>query len=231
LILVSLLVAGIVWAWPRPVTSTLAEGVAAYGRGEWAKAGELARRQLKAVPGDTESLRLLARSTARMGRDAKLSDLAIVSPAQGSREGSLRRCAQYHALHQNLGLPRTDPFWIRFQGTTLAWSKFYTESARAFDCVTCHDPDRNAEHSASHYEAKCLVCHSSPAIGEASGQPSGSDPAKEAGGSACPINPSRDCLGCHMPPFRSQPLHAIFWDHYIRVHPELRKPQGDSVER
>jgi hypothetical protein len=37
-------------------------------------------------------------------------------------------------------------------------------------------------------------------------------------------------LGCHMLPFRSQPLYATFTDHYIHVHPELRKPQGDSVK-
>jgi hypothetical protein len=140
--------------------------------------------------------------------EMKLPDLAIVSPAQGSGEGSIRLCAQCHALHQKLDLPQTDSFWVRFQGTTLAWSRCYTESAGALDCVTCHDPHRNAEHSASFYEAKCLTCHASP------------NRATKPGGTTCPVNPSRGCIGCHMPPCRSEPLHATFADHYIRVHPK-----------
>jgi hypothetical protein len=44
-------------------------------------------------------------------------------------------------------------------------------------------------------------------------------------GSACPINSRSQCLDCHMPPFRSEPLHATFTDHYIRVHPELKPVQ------
>ena len=161
--------------------------------------------------------------------DLKLSDMAIISPAQGSGEGSVRLCAQCHALHQELDLPRTDPFWIRFQGTTLAWSRCFTESGGAFDCLTCHDPHRNAEHSSAFYEAKCLSCHASSTVKGASGQPGGSETSKTSGGMACPINPARDCLGCHMPTFRSQPLHATFADHYIRVHPELKLPPGVSA--
>jgi tetratricopeptide (TPR) repeat protein len=153
---------------------------------------------------------------------ARFSDPAIVSPSQGSGEGSLRLCAQCHALHNDPGLPRTDPYWIRFQGTTLPWSRCYTESAAALDCVTCHDPHRNAEHSAAYYEAKCLACHSAASH---TGPPSKTGDFKATAirrGSTCPINATSSCLGCHMPPFRSEPLHATFTDHYIRVRPELK---------
>ena len=158
---------------------------------------------------------------------ARFSDPAIVSPAQGSGEGSLRLCAQCHALHDNPSLPRTDPYWIRFQGTTLPWSRCYTESAGALDCVTCHDPHRNAERSAAYYEARCLSCHSKAS---SSGPPSKTREARPSAirqGSTCPINASSKCLDCHMPPFRSEPLHATFTDHYIRVRPELKT--GDQA--
>jgi tetratricopeptide (TPR) repeat protein len=142
--------------------------------------------------------------------ELKLTDKAIISPAQGSGEGSIRLCAQCHALHQQLDLSRTDTFWTRFQGTTLLWSRCYTESAGALDCTTCHDPHRNAEHSQQHYEAKCQSCHSST-----------TQSGKTAAGTSCPVNRSNGCVGCHMPPFYSKPLRATFADHYIRVH---RKP-------
>ncbi len=51
------------------------------------------------------------------------------------------------ANHQESSLPRTDPFWIRFQGTTIAWSRCYTESAGSFDCMTCHDPHHDTDRS------------------------------------------------------------------------------------
>jgi tetratricopeptide (TPR) repeat protein len=139
--------------------------------------------------------------------ELKLADTAIVSPAQGSGEGSIRLCAQCHALHQQLDLSRTNTFWTRFQGTTLLWSRCYSESAGALDCTTCHDPHRNAEHSQRHYESKCLSCHSST-----------TQTGKTAAVTSCPVNPSKGCVGCHMPPFYSKPLRATFADHYIRVH-------------
>src|SRR5271157_495941 len=42
---------------------------AAYDRGEWSRAADLARERLKTDGNDLASLRLLARSSIRMGRD------------------------------------------------------------------------------------------------------------------------------------------------------------------
>src|SRR5262249_29425498 len=72
--------------------------------------------------------------------DARFRDRAIVNPTEATGEGRLRLCGQCHSHHQPSPLPRTDPFWIRFQGTTLPWSRCYTESVGAFDCMSCHDP-------------------------------------------------------------------------------------------
>ncbi len=145
---------------------------------------------------------------------ANFADLAIIRPSEATAEGRTRLCGQCHSYHQELPLPRTDPFWIRFQGTTLPWSRCYTESAGAFDCMTCHDPHHDADRSEARYNRRCLDCHA----GGPKGASSGTD--RPGRGSACPVNPTNGCVGCHMPPFRSTALHATFTDHFIRVHRE-----------
>ncbi len=47
----------------------LTEGRAAYVRGQWSKAADLARERLKSDDKDAAALRLLARSSIRLGRD------------------------------------------------------------------------------------------------------------------------------------------------------------------
>jgi tetratricopeptide (TPR) repeat protein len=160
----------------------------------------------------------------------QFADPAIVSPADASGEARIGLCGQCHGHHQESTLPHDDPFWIRFQATTLAWSRCSVASNGALDCVTCHDPHHNAEQSAAHYEAKCLACHSRelpsaiPAgvAKKSAGQPlsrlSRATPGPLATRSVCPVSPAKGCLPCHMPSYRSEPLHADFADHYIRVH-------------
>ena len=74
---------------------------------------------------------------------------------------------------------------------------------RKLDCVTCHNPHRDADTKARHYEAKCLGCHSDET------------PAKSH--SICPIQPKSGCVSCHMPKETSPIPHSRFTDHYIRV--------------
>ncbi len=152
--------------------------------------------------------------------EVRFPDLAIVDPAQAPAEGRLRLCGQCHSHHQPSPLPRTDPFWIRFQGTTVSWSRCYTDSEGAFDCMTCHNPHHDSDRSEEHYTRRCVSCHSPPA-GKAGGAPPGST-MRTHQGRICPVNPAKGCVGCHMPPYESKPLHATFTDHYIRVHPERK---------
>jgi hypothetical protein len=120
---------------------------------------------------------------------------------------------------------RTEPGWARFPSSTLPLSPCYAQSGGTLSCVTCHDPHRNAETAPAHYEAKCLSCHATapresgaerPSLG--SGTPGPAYQAEAAFRSACPVNPRRDCLNCHMPKVRYDWLHGSFTDHYIRVH-------------
>ena len=69
LLLIGLTCAGITCQWYTSGSTLLDQGRQAYARGQWSLAGDLARRHLKDSPDDPEGLRLLARLTARLGRD------------------------------------------------------------------------------------------------------------------------------------------------------------------
>ena len=79
--------------------------------------------------------------------------------------------------------------------------------------MTCHDPHHDAETSAAYYEAKCLGCHAATADAH---RPSPEDPRRVP----CPVNPTSDCLRCHMPSVKGAVPHSAFTDHYIRVRRE-----------
>jgi tetratricopeptide (TPR) repeat protein len=130
---------------------------------------------------------------------AGLTDLAIARPKLASGEPIVRLCGRCHSPKGRLVSP-SDPTSVRFQATTLTWSRCYTQSRDQLDCVTCHNPHRDAETSPTFYEAKCIECHGPAAT------------------SHCPINPTRDCIGCHMPTVRDAIPHSPFTDHHIRVH-------------
>jgi tetratricopeptide (TPR) repeat protein len=153
--------------------------------------------------------------------ESKLSDLAIVNPATAPAEGRIRICGQCHSNHQESPIPHSDPYWLRFQGTTIAWSRCYTESSGSLDCMTCHNPHHDTDRTSAHHDARCLTCHS--------GQPAETKDARSGTAkrrnerafraSMCPVNSATGCVGCHMPSVPIAPLHATFTDHYIRVHP------------
>ena len=156
--------------------------------------------------------------------DAKLKDPAIVNPSDASADGRIRICGQCHSNHQESALPRDDPFWLRYQGTTVTWSRCYTESAGAFDCMSCHDPHHDVDRSAAHYNAKCRSCHAAQASVAMSASAGAPKTATERNSqrSVCPVSAVDGCISCHMPATRIAPLHTSFADHYIRVHREQK---------
>jgi tetratricopeptide (TPR) repeat protein len=159
--------------------------------------------------------------------EGKLAEIdpAIARPMLASGAPLLRLCAECHSP-RGQEVRRDDPSAVRFQGTTLTWSRCYSESEGALDCVTCHDPHRNAVTSPDHYEARCLECHSRDGgrpmpVGQAASdrRRSRRRALRDAPSrSTCPVNPSTGCVGCHMPAATGVVPHSTFTDHFIRVH-------------
>jgi tetratricopeptide (TPR) repeat protein len=147
---------------------------------------------------------------------AKFPDLAIARPALVSGASVVKICAQCHSPRGKTVVP-DDPNSVRFQGTTLTWSRCYTESKDRLDCTTCHNPHRNVSTTASRYEAKCLVCHASGQTEDASNPKERLrrfDLTEAPHATICPVNPATGCISCHMPTVKGviphSPLHRPF---------------------
>jgi cytochrome c553 len=136
-------------------------------------------------------------------------DLAVAQPSVASAAQIVALCGQCHGRRAGPEPQRDDPSAARLQATTLTWSRCYLESNGRLDCRTCHDPHRNAEESASFYDARCLTCHD----GAASGAPGHAR-------TVCPVNRTTGCRSCHMPDVPGAAAHSTFADHFIRVHPQ-----------
>jgi tetratricopeptide (TPR) repeat protein len=149
-------------------------------------------------------------------------DLAIARPSRASAAEVVTLCGECHARRNGPALRRDDPAAVRFQATTLTWSRCYTDSGGRLDCRTCHDAHRDAETSPAYYEKKCLECHGQPvALADSRGKD-----ARGARGVSCPVNASTGCLGCHMPPVKGAVPHTAFSDHFIRVRTGDDPPQS-----
>jgi tetratricopeptide (TPR) repeat protein len=153
-------------------------------------------------------------------------DLSIARPALASGSAIVAICARCHSPRggdRHLAPGAEDS--VRFQGTTLTWSRCYTESGNALDCVTCHNPHRNAETVKDWYESRCLGCHSSSG-GSVSRPAARSRRPAGVAKTICPVEPTRNCITCHMPKVKSTMVHTLFTDHFIRVHGRAERSAG-----
>jgi predicted CXXCH cytochrome family protein len=154
--------------------------------------------------------------------EARFPDHAIINPAGASPETvTIKQCNDCHVLrHEFQNEAPDNPGWVRSQGVGWARSRCATESGGAFGCVTCHDPHQSAKAvSTAEYEGKCLTCHVTTS--QVAGKTNSSSKARASAGltsRSCPVNPSKGCIGCHMPPVRIDSLHMNLTDHYIRLN-------------
>jgi hypothetical protein len=142
--------------------------------------------------------------------------MAIAYPRNATGPMINTLCGQCHNLTDTsvISAPRTDPVWYRFQALTLTWSRCYAQSAEKLNCVTCHDPHRDADRSVERNEAKCLSCHTA-----------GTERA------VCSVNPSSGCIDCHMPRAWVGSTHSYKTDHFIRVRERDRDHERKSLVR
>jgi tetratricopeptide (TPR) repeat protein len=154
-------------------------------------------------------------------RDA---DLAIARPSLAAGAAIVGLCATCHSpRNKRSEFDPESPDAVRFQGTTLTKSRCFIESDNKLDCVTCHNPHRNAETAPAWYESRCLQCHS-----PGGGPRKGDSRASPDGPSSCPVEPGGRCIACHMPRRKTTMAHTAFTDHDIRVHrgPEPKAKKG-----
>jgi hypothetical protein len=149
----------------------------------------------------------------------KFPEMAIAQPRLASAAQIVRLCGQCHQPPRGAALAPNDPTIVRQQSLTMPRSRCYTESEGGLSCITCHNPHRDAETEATHYEAKCLACHGTTL--------SAKDSRTQGRAAACPVNASSDCVSCHMPKVENPHEHTWFTDHHIRIHRDVRPGAGE----
>jgi hypothetical protein len=176
-------------------------------------------------------LKSVAHLESKQPRAAQLPkdfDLSIARPDLVSGSAIVGLCSQCHSPRGNfIKLSPGSPDSVRFQGATLSWSRCYTESGNKLDCVTCHDPHHNLVTSAGWYESRCLQCHSSSDSGPGRSLGIASN-SEQIAKTSCPVEPTKNCLTCHMPKISTPMAHARFTDHFIRVHRESASTENDE---
>jgi hypothetical protein len=146
--------------------------------------------------------------------EGEFPDMAVVNAGRGDAETVTQQCRDCHIVGDasDIEHSRENPIWVRSAGATTTFSRCYTESNGGLSCLTCHDPHADSERSASFYEKKCLACHSP--------RDKTAPPSTAAKPVVCKVNPTGECLPCHMPKVPMPVLHTSLTDHYIRVHRE-----------
>ncbi len=163
-------------------------------------------------------------------------ELAIAHPSSATAAQVVGLCGNCHKPLKGMSVgPSEHPSAVRFQASTLVRSPCYIKSPSAakFDCVSCHNPHRNVETDHSFYEAVCLSCHtgsSSVSSRVAHDQRGSLEPTIPLETQViCPIEPTENCIDCHMPRRDSVMAHTKFTDHHIRVQRDVPVDKPSTI--
>jgi hypothetical protein len=145
------------------------------------------------------------------------AELAIVLNSRTPARARLDSCVECHAADGTV--KPGDPEFTRFQGTTFLLSRCFLANQDRFSCTTCHDPHRALETDHTQYEEKCARCHAAtlPPLTAASASATKEPAPVAVAGKPCPVNPSANCISCHMPKVEVPSRNARFTDHHIRA--------------
>ncbi len=125
-----------------------------------------------------------------------------------SAKDEIKLCGQCHRLPEDVPAKRISPYHpstIRFQPVGILQSRCFLESENTLSCSVCHDPHlHSSARQTSAYEDRCRSCHSID---------------QNQQGTNCPVSPTKNCIGCHMPAIEIHP-GVFFHDHWIRIRDE-----------
>jgi hypothetical protein len=165
-------------------------------------------------------------SNHRQAVATRRADLSIARPSLASGAPIVALCGDCHSPRiSGVKLSPDDPLSARFPGVALTWSRCYSGSEGALDCVTCHNPHQDVETRAAWYDSRCLECHWATSA-PASVRGPAAEVRERAPGGSCPVQPKNGCIRCHMPKVQTPVPHTQFTDHFIRV-----RGDGDAEAR
>jgi hypothetical protein len=153
---------------------------------------------------------------------ARRGETDLNMPMGGDRDPpwvQVNMCGECHRLPSSKtvswsSIRPDNPGIVRFQGVGVSMSACYAKGLGGLRCTTCHDPHDRTSSDHSRYEATCLSCHRSAQAQK-----------------ACPISPTANCVGCHMPR-REVSGNGVFTDHWIRKPAPTRpdSPKSEAVK-
>jgi hypothetical protein len=176
-----------------------------------------------------------ANHLAALKKGGDVSLFAMKKLGAFTSEETSNFCGQCHRTWEQIaGSGPRGVLNVRFQPYRLTNSRCYDVDDKRIACTGCHDPHKEIDRVATHYDAKCLSCHggaqgarmlaatqkgnsrealggkrdTEPVLrGSSSGKP---------GAQVCKVA-KQDCSTCHMPKVELPGAHHLFSDHDIRI--------------
>lgn len=131
------------------------------------------------------------------------SHVASLTPMKSLRhmsaETAANFCGQCHRTWDDIASAGTRGVAnVRFQPYRLTNSKCFDADDSRIACTACHNPHKQVDSNAAHYDSKCQACHAAGNARHCSRAASG-------------------CVVCHMPKIELPGSHKLFTDHQIRI--------------